>query len=550
MPTQNILKSKVMRQLLFLFIAALSVLGCNKIETTTHEFYINSDSGNDDNDGTSPEKAWKSLERASRKIYVAGDKLMLAKGSVFNGKLHLTGGGSEAEPVTVSPYEPGNGNSAIPKINAQGYLAAVQITDGKNFVISDIELTSDGGVTYENDAKTKRYGVFVETTIPGSYPNIQLKNLKIHHIFSTENVPGGGQNPTSNMGMGIYIVIKKGGGKIKNVLIENCKIEMTGHTGIKISGTGSGMNINFIDSVIIRNNLLKNIGGPGMVPGRCNNVLVQGNVIDHSGSAADPRMHNRGSGIWPWTCNNVLIEKNKFMHARGKNDSCGAHIDFNCNNVVVQYNLSVDNAGGFVEILGNDNNCCYRYNISIDDGFRIKGENKAQKDGHVLWTSGYVGSGNKRKGPFNSYIYNNTIYVKADILSKFDFSSTTNGVLIANNIFYIVGETKDTSTEGDDVSIDNAVFKNNLYQRTDILPESLIITDSAPIIGDPQFANVGGLNPEDYIPSNASVVKNKGIAIEKIPGDDIGLKIGLNVDTDFLGNPISGLPDMGAVEMN
>ncbi|MCF6358476.1 MAG: right-handed parallel beta-helix repeat-containing protein, partial [Draconibacterium sp.] len=331
--------------------------------------------------------------------------------------------------------------------------------------------------------------------------------------------------------------------------IENCTIEMTGHTGIKLSGTGYGENINYLDSIIIRNNSLKNIGGPGMVPGRCSNVLVQGNVVDHSGSDADPRMHNRGSGIWPWTCNNVLIEKNKFMHARGKNDSCGAHIDFNCNNVVVQYNLSLDNAGGFVEILGNDNNCCYRYNISIDDGFRIKGENKAQKNGHVLWTSGYVGSGNKKTGPFNSYIYNNTIYVKADILSKFDFMSTTNGVLIANNIFYIVGETKDTSTEGDDVSIENAVFKNNLYQRVDILPESLIITDSAPIIGDPQFANAGGLNPEDYIPSNASVVKDKGIAIEKIPGDEIGLKIGLNVEIDFFGNPISGLPDMGAVEI-
>ncbi len=541
-----------MRQILLLLIIPLLISNCNKIETTTHEFYINSELGNDNNDGTSPDKAWKSLERASTKIYVAGDKLMLAKGSVFSGKLHLKGGGSEAEPVTVSPYDAKNGKSALPKINAQGYLAAVQITDGKNFVISNLELTSDAGVVYEDDAKTKRYGVFVESTIPGSYSNIQLKNLNIHHIFSTENVPGGGQNPTSNMGMGIYIVIKKGGGKIKNILIEDSKIEMTGHTGIKISGTGSGMNINYIDSVIIRNNSLRNIGGPGMVPGRCNNVLVQGNVVDHSGSAADPRMHNRGSGIWPWTCNNVLIEKNKFMHARGKNDSCGAHIDFNCNNVVVQYNLSVDNAGGFVEILGNDNNCCYRYNISINDGFRIKGENKAQKDGHVLWTSGYTGNGNKRKGPFNSYIYNNTIYASAEIISKFSFSTTTEGVLIANNIFYILGETQDVSKKSAKINttILNTVFKNNLYQRVDILPESLEITDSAPVIGDPQFANAGGLNPEDYIPANVSVVKNKGITIEKIPGDDIGLKIGLNVETDFFGNPISGLPDFGAVEMN
>ncbi len=538
-----------MRQLVLLIVAALVISGCNKIETTTHLFYVNSETGDDNNDGASPENAWKSLERASQKIYAAGDKLMLSNGSVFLGKLHLKGGGSETEPVIISSYDAGNGKSVLPIINAQGYLAAIQITDGKNFIIRGLELTADAGVAYEPDAKTKRYGVFVETTIPGNYFNIQLADLNIHHIFSTENVPGGGQNPTSNMGMGIFVVMNKGAGTIKNILIENCSIEMTGHTGIKISGTGSGDNVNYLDSVIIRNNSLKNIGGPGMVPGRCSNVLVQGNVVDYTGSDADPRMHNRGSGIWPWTCNNVIIEKNKFMHARGKNDSCGAHIDFNCNNVVVQYNLSVDNAGGFVEILGNNHNCSYRYNISINDGFRIKGENKAQKDGHILWTSGYVGSGNKKHGPYNSYIYNNTIYAKADILSKFSFTETTEGILIANNIFYIIGETVDASGNTDNVFIKRPVFKNNLYQKTGILPDSLIITDIAPVIGDPEFVNAGGLNPEDYIPTNSSVVKNKGIVIENLPGDNIGLTIGLNVTTDFFGNTISGLPDFGAVEM-
>lgn len=51
------------------------------------------------------------------------------------------------------------------------------------------------------------------------------------------------------------------------------------------------------------------------------------------------------------------------------------------------------------------------------------------------------------------------------------------------------------------------------------------------------------------MPTNVSAVKNKGIVIEKLPGDDVGLKIGLAVKTDFFGNPIVGLPDLGAVEM-
>ena len=299
---------------------------------------------------------------------------------------------------------------------------------------------------------------------------------------------------------------------------------------------------------------MRNIGGPGMVPGRCKNVLVRGNVVDYSGSSADSRMHARGSGIWPWTCNNVLIEKNKFMHARGKNDSCGAHIDFNCNNVVVQYNLSIDNAGGFVEILGNDQNCAYRYNISINDGFRVKGQDGAQQNGHILWTSGYTGEGNKRIGPFNSYIYNNTIFVKEGSRSCFSFATTTEGILIANNIFYILGKTVAVTIDKDVVAgknspkIPNVVFTNNLYENANILPDSLIISDSNPILGNPEFRNSGGLIFSDYLPLNVSLIKNKGIEITKLPSDLIGLKIGLKVEYDILGNKISGLPDIGAIE--
>ncbi len=78
---------------------------------------------------------------------------------------------------------------------------------------------------------------------------------------------------------------------------------------------------------------------------------------------------------------------------------------------------------------------------------------------------------------------------------------------------------------------------NTTSPAEDILPESLIITDIATVIGDPRFVNTGGLNPEDYIPSNAAVVKNRGIEIQKIPDNKIGITIGLKVDVDFLGNP-------------
>ena len=63
---------------------------------------------------------------------------------------------------------------------------------------------------------------------------------------------------------------------------------------------------------------------------------------------------------------NTVISNNKFQNANGPADSAGCHIDFNCNDIIVENNLSRNNAGGFIEILGNNYNCSYRHNLSIN----------------------------------------------------------------------------------------------------------------------------------------------------------------------------------------
>ena len=109
--------------------------------------------------------------------------------------------------------------------------------------------------------------------------------------------------------------------------------------------------------------------------------------VHSSGSNDDSRKWGRGSGLWTWGSSDIIIEHNHFLHANGPADSAGCHIDFNCSNVVVQYNFSAYNAGGFCEILGNNYNCAYRYNISVNDGHRVKGENRAFQEGKTFWLS-------------------------------------------------------------------------------------------------------------------------------------------------------------------
>ena len=166
-----------------------------------------------------------------------------------------------------------------------------------------------------------------------------------------------------------------------------------------------------------------------------------------------------------------------------------------------------------------------------------------------------MGRNRERHGPYNSYFYNNTIYLKSDIEAKIAISKVASGALLANNIFYIKGQSKAVlgdqympQEEGEAI-IENVVFKNNLFLKAENWPSRVLIQDEAPVIGDPQFINAGGTKIKDYTPTNINLIKNKGIEIPLIPNDSVGIYIDIKVDNDILGNKIIGLPDMGAIEI-
>ena len=121
--------------------------------------------------------------------------------------------------------------------------------------------------------------------------------------------------------------------------------------------------------------------------------------------------------------------------------------------------------------MGNNYNCSYRHNVSINDGNRIKGKNGAFQEGKTFWLSGYNGNANKRKGPYNSYIYGNIVYVGKDIIPKIAVDKAAKGVFVANNIFYF--ENDPVMVFGDQYKPDigggsqikNVFFENNIFKK-------------------------------------------------------------------------------------
>ena len=476
-------------------------------------YYIDATGGSDFNSGTATNDAWQTLARASTN-YLAGDQILLKRGETFPGQLLLQQvKGSAALPIKVGAY--GTGNDPI--IAGSDGTNSIHMSFCEYVEVEDLEIVGEGiSVTAYWAGGTN------------TYDHLYFRNLNIHDITGT----------TSNaLAMNTH---PDGGTKFNDVLIEGCTISNVLGKSISINKWNIDSTF-FHTDVVISNNTIQ---GSGMQVGKiAGDSLIIGNNV--TGSNGSDGLTDTDSGLWIWDCHDLLIEHNVFEGARGSHDACGVHIDIGNTDCVIQYNLSRDNEGGFAEILGSSSNNVYRYNISINDGARVKGVGGATQEGKMFFFGGYTGVGSPKDGPYNNYIYNNTIFTKASILSKFLVDDTVSGAMIANNIIYIEGSTSNLISGS---TATNIFFDNNLVYQGKVPGAPFIVTDT--VNADPMFANPGWLTAVAYVPANTNQVADQGIAITNLPGDAIGLDIGFAVTEDYFGNPIYGAPDMGAIEIS
>lgn len=519
-------------------------------------YYINGKTGNDLQSGKLKQYAWKTAAPLDHIRLQAGDSVLFAAGQTYTGTVQLINvQGREGHIIYIGSYA-ADGQTGHAVLDAGQKAVALHIVNSSFIEVAELEITALRPLDSVSlvSKQRMRCGILVELTAKNRMESLSFRKLRVHHIYAMPEgfVRPAGEIQTANgtqaYGWGIRFFNETVSGKITGIRVEQSEIHSVSHTGLKFTSTTGGM-----ERVTISGCYIHDTGGPGLQLSGVNDGHIHHNRIDYSGSPADSRNWARGSGMWTWGCTGILIEHNRFEHANGPGDSAGVHIDFNCRDVVVQYNFSANNAGGFCEILGNNFNCAYRYNVSVNDGFRIKGKNGAFQEGKTFWLSGYRGNKQPKTGPFNSYFYNNTIYTEAGIQPKIAVSSSAEGVLIANNIFYfeqdaIVVAGDQQKAELDTLNAKRVVFSHNLYLRPGNWPASFVLQDKTPLYGDPGFSNKKGSAPADFIPLNNSLISNRGIIIPALPGDSTGLRIGLHPAVDFSGRAVTGLPDIGAFE--
>ena len=460
----------------FLLIIALVFSSCSQVQygdknDAGYSYHFNSVTGDNSNLGTK-EKPFKSLDFLNNIKLSNGDKILLSNGSTFLNTIELI----NEDGIEISNYD-SEGNSELPIINSKGKIAAIFIENSSKIKINNVEITADGGglnkYLHKKLKTDLRAGILYIVTDKKLHSGLDILSVNIRDIFYED--PGYERNEsevrtpngTKSYGWGIRILNLSEFGNLENISIKNSQFTNISHTAIRFIGKKEKQfkNLEIFDNIVLRT------GGPGMVFNSTRNLFARGNDINYSGSFDDSRKWGRGSGLWTWGTSNAVISQNKFQNANGPADSAGCHIDFNCNDVIVENNLSRNNAGGFIEILGNNYNCSYRNNISINDGHRVKGKNGAFQEGKTFWLSGYIGRGQERNGPFNSYIYGNRVYVGKDITPKIAVDKASKGIYVANNVFYfendpvmVLGD-QYKPDKGGGTEIINVFFENNIFYK-------------------------------------------------------------------------------------
>ena len=422
------------------FIIFLFIVFCTCNNTYARVYYINAETGDDNNSGRSPGYPWKTLRQVNITTFEPGDSILFKSGQEWLGMLYPRGSGTEGNPIVISKY----GGTEKPKIHGghadlvdfEGYrtIQTVLLYNQQYWVISNLEITNmpDNVITdFNENGYERRRGIYVAISDTGEIKGITICDNYIHHVQ--------GDDTKDFHGSGGIIIVSLGKSKpsfYNGIHIHNNHIYMVNRTGICISSywqrrprtdfyPESWMdkmgpyhaNLN----VIIRNNYLESIGGDGIVPQASFKALMEYNRVNGAASRSD----GYNAGLWAWNSDSVMIQYNEVWNTKTIRDGMAFDCDAYSVGHTYQYNYSHDNEGGFMLLFGHSKEVpdaenighLIRYNISMNDGNSLL----------QLYGSGHT----------QSVIHSNLFYNTNHKVHPIKVDGKPQDIKIYNNIFYM-----------------------------------------------------------------------------------------------------------------
>ncbi|MFB3825111.1 MAG: alpha/beta hydrolase fold domain-containing protein [Bryobacteraceae bacterium] len=282
------------------------------------------------------------LDRINAAIYQPGDRLLLRSGCVWNGTLRPQGSGAPGRPIVIDRY----GEGAAPVIHGGGAEAALLLHNQEFWEVRNLELTNDAG------AEGLRRGVLVRAENTGrALRDIKLSGLHVHHV---KGKLGADTVSKTTGGIAVEVRGKERPSRFDGLTIENCRVEHVDNTGIYLWSDFTThprdprwRELRFT-GVTVRGNALLDIGKNAMGIRASLAPLIERNVVRNAAA----RLH--GNAIYVFGCKDALLQYNEVSGTKYSGLEGAAYdSDYNSEGTIIQFNQSIGNGGGLVNLCNN-----------------------------------------------------------------------------------------------------------------------------------------------------------------------------------------------------
>jgi hypothetical protein len=488
-------------------------------------YYMDGLKGNDQNTGTAPAEAWRSIDKSNRIDLDPGDRLLFAGGQTFAGTLifQQEDSGTPDHPIRISSF--GNGQALI----HGGTGCGLQLTGCAHIEVSHLVFVGCGRQKGNNGN-----GIELRDTRDVKLDSLEVRGFRLSGVSAAgdENTRMTEVYAHENGFAGISTSGKRGTTRTKNLYIGYC---------IAANNPGDPKN-------------LGNHSGNGIVAGGVDGGLIEYCQAFNNGWDM-PRQGNGPVGIWGWDCDRLIIQhciSHDNKTAPGAYDGGGFDLDGGATRSILQYNLSYNNHGcGYLlcQYPGaqrwKDNTC--RYNLSINDGLTN------HFSGIYFWAGD--------RNISDAQVYNNVIInTRHAIRSTHDIP----GLVFRNNL--LIAEKAVIAGP-----LHQAVFESNLYR----VPQNGVIfrhgeqvfktlADWAQVTGKETINGhlVGfTMDPKLVLPDDLSELPRDPRRLRNMPFYKLqagspciaaGIAVEDNGAGDFFGNPVpqNHRPSLGIHEPN
>jgi hypothetical protein len=320
-----------MRVSFSLFLLCALTTGTGAFGESSH--HLDCSAGNDAADSLTPQTAWRTVAKADSYTYQPGESLLLRRGSRCDGMLWPKGSGTEQAPIHLGAY----GQGALPIIVGGSESAGLMLSDQQYWEIENLEVV--GG---------SPYGIHI-----GGAATV-MRHFRITNVV-VHDVPG---TPlTKDSGLVVIAPDENARSRIEDVILDGVTAYETSEwAGIIVNGSGfdSTDGQDRGDHIEIRNSMVHDVAGDGILLARVSHGVLEHNVAWYTGMQEKETI-GTPNAIWEWMCRDCRVEYNEGYFSDSPGVDGGVFdIDYGDQNNLLQHNFGHDSQGYCISVFGAD----------------------------------------------------------------------------------------------------------------------------------------------------------------------------------------------------